>query len=170
MSSWGGGTGRVQHFHCFWGQTVCDSEKWFSTVFAWLQMHRLHHLCHVLGRMIIGEFWRWSGFVVSPFFFFFLHGGLLGKRRLRRTQACGNSRHLFPLKIMFGFGRIAQKWGEVAQVRKGRLRNCHSVRLSQFHVGVSLGLMFFLCVCVSVCLSSFSIPLPFPFLFPPVPS
>lgn len=77
----------------------------------------------------------------------------MGKRRLRWTQAWGNSRHLFPLEIIFGFGQIAQKWGEVAQVRQGRLRNCHSIRLSQFHVGVSLGLMFFLCVCV--CLSVF---------------
>lgn len=106
----------------------------------------------------------------QSFFFFFLHGGLLGKRRLRWTQAWGNSRHLFPLEIIFRFGQIAQKWGEVAQVRQGRLRNCHSTRLSQFHVGVSLGLMFFLCVCLSVCLPSPPFLFPSPFLFPPVPS
>lgn len=67
MLSWGGGTGKVQNFPCLWGQTVCDAEKQFSSVFAWLQMHRLH-LCHVLGWMIIGKIWMCSGFLVSPVF------------------------------------------------------------------------------------------------------
>lgn len=74
----------------------------------------------------------------------------MGKRHLRWTQIYGNSRQIFPLKIIFGFGQIAQKWGEVARVRKRRLRNCHSIRLSQFHVGISSGLMFSLYVCLSV--------------------
>lgn len=54
--SWGGGTGRVQNFHCLWDQDGCDSEKWFSAVFARLHVHRLDHLCHVLGWMVVGEY------------------------------------------------------------------------------------------------------------------
>lgn len=75
------------------GQTVCDGGKQFSSVFAGLQMHRLH-LCCVLGWMIIGKIWMCSAFLASPGF---LHGGPLGKGYFRLTQAHGNNRHLFPL-------------------------------------------------------------------------
>lgn len=54
--NWGGGTGRVQNFHCFWGQDGCDGKKWLSAVFARLHVHRLDLLCHVLGWMVVGEY------------------------------------------------------------------------------------------------------------------
>lgn len=40
-------------------------------------------------------------------------------------------------------------------MRKGRLRNCHSIRLRQFPIGVILGLIFLFCVCVCASVSVF---------------
>lgn len=98
----------------------------------------------------------------------------MGKRHLRWTQACGNSRHLL-------FSANNTVWADRSKAGSSCLRKDGEIKELSQHQAESVPCwslfgfnvpFVYVCVCASVCLSSFS-PIflfPSPFLFPPVPS
>ncbi|XP_063209180.1 zinc finger protein 384 isoform X2 [Chroicocephalus ridibundus] len=90
-------------------------------------MHRLRHLCHVLGWLIIGEFWRCSGFAGSLFFFLFFFFFCMEDHWARGfsggPKPVGIADTLFPLKIIFGFGQITQSGDKLLKMEESHFNS-----------------------------------------------